>query len=595
MDPFSQQLVQLNQTIEFGHANRDSQATTLRAQNYTRGDMIVINETKSAENPEGPNMVIVGTAIDPSMHGAILSGLSQSAALIEQQMSATCPTGNCTFPSFNTLGVCQRCTDVTSRLEKVNGFGEVMSYLNELMDFKADPPFHDDDVTAYVLPNGHFLINVNGCPTRRQDLNGFCRYHGATTNSSHASYRAVQTLEMTAHSTPIPNATVSMQDLDTMIWSTSVIYIDEVQRDTLKSQWEDSGPHEEPSDQEWNYWPGNPITAKECALYYCVKSIETSIQGNILHEKSEQVRNAVRKPGSWTAPNRTMLEPFYAPENIPDHQRGLEYDPRYSAIAMTDLVIHDPQAPGEPEYALSYQSVYSISQILQRELQVDLFKNTGGLEMVKKAYPNASVLINGVKAASTLYPSTIGGLWDNSKENMTYRFMAVATSMTNDMRRTCNLANSNTTSNRITVQGHTDFDESNPPIWGMVGVAKVHYRIEWYWIVLHAVLVLFSIVFCGLTMFKSNLGFNVPAWKTHSLATLSQGPAVEKALSRAATTRDLEKIASKDSVQMHPDQKMLFNLAARDTAAGMDNISIRFEDGSSRTDRGGEVSPRHNG
>lgn len=596
VDPFSQQLVQLSQTVTYVSSAHGKEATTLRARNYTRGYVEQISDGISKIQVAGPVVVNMSASVDPSMHAAILSGLSQSSSLIGQQMTVTCPTGNCTFDAFSSLGVCHRCTDVTSRLEQVGAFGEALSYQLGQPDQEKDFVEYKDKGTGYVLPNGHFLANMNGCPTAApkgdtgQPFPEGCPYYDFGVNTTRTRGFTASLFEMTAYGTGNPNKTVTMQDLDNMIWSTSVIYMDEIQRNQLTSDWADSHPGEDPEDQEWNHWPGSPVVAKECALYYCVKSIKASLEGNALYETSEEVPGAVRKPRSWE-PTLGITTNKYAPENIPkDKVVGLEFDPMYAKIKMNDLVLHDPQAPDEEEFALSPGAVWSISSTFQKELSGRWTNETGAMEMVKKAKPDAKVLYNGSKRSWRISPPSLAGIWYNSHTDMNDRFDAIATSMTNDMRRTVTLGGDEHTLGRITVQNYTESDDKNPPVKGKVGVTEIHYRMEWYWIALHAVIMLAGITFCGLTMVKSDAGSNVPAWKSSSLAALSQGSAVEKTLSRARTMRDLEEMASKESIRMNLDQKISFNPMTETAAAGLGSTSLVSDDASSRTGRPSLVS-----
>lgn len=56
----------------------------------------------------GGNQIIL---LPPSMMGAIMSGLAQTNRYLEPQ----CGSGNCTYPSFVSLGVCSHCEDFTAR------------------------------------------------------------------------------------------------------------------------------------------------------------------------------------------------------------------------------------------------------------------------------------------------------------------------------------------------------------------------------------------------------------------------------------------------------------------------------------------------
>ncbi|RAL12401.1 DUF3176 domain-containing protein [Aspergillus homomorphus CBS 101889] len=58
----------------------------------------------------GMNKVPLSTA------GAIYTGLFQSAGPNSNAQSVTCSTGNCTFASYQSLGLCQRCANITDDL-----------------------------------------------------------------------------------------------------------------------------------------------------------------------------------------------------------------------------------------------------------------------------------------------------------------------------------------------------------------------------------------------------------------------------------------------------------------------------------------------
>ena len=114
------------------------------------------------------------------MHGAILNGLSRPLDSVQQQVTVKCPSGNCTFSSFETLDVCHRCADVSSNLEKDSVFGDVFKDFLGLSDrpridgIASGKGFHKDDASAYALPNGHFLMNPNGCYTTEKGIGLGC-------------------------------------------------------------------------------------------------------------------------------------------------------------------------------------------------------------------------------------------------------------------------------------------------------------------------------------------------------------------------------------------------------------------------------------
>lgn len=59
---------------------------------------------------------------DPEMQGALLNGIFGNV----DPISPVCPSGNCTWESFSTLGVCSACTNITASISqgKCDDFGQ---------------------------------------------------------------------------------------------------------------------------------------------------------------------------------------------------------------------------------------------------------------------------------------------------------------------------------------------------------------------------------------------------------------------------------------------------------------------------------------
>lgn len=81
----------------------------------------------------GPGM----NKVPLSTNGAIYSGLFQTEAPNSNNILASCPTGNCTFPKYQSLGFCSQCANITDSLHlKKTSLGMTMGTYN------------------YKLPNG---------------------------------------------------------------------------------------------------------------------------------------------------------------------------------------------------------------------------------------------------------------------------------------------------------------------------------------------------------------------------------------------------------------------------------------------------------
>lgn len=75
--------------------------------------------------------------------------------------------------------------------------------------------YAEKDGLAYVLPNGHFLMNLKGCSAP-------CTY-----NSPAIGIANPQAFYMSSFGTGDPAKTNRMQEINTLIWSMSTIYADE--------------------------------------------------------------------------------------------------------------------------------------------------------------------------------------------------------------------------------------------------------------------------------------------------------------------------------------------------------------------------------
>lgn len=135
-----------------------------------------------------------------------------------------------------------------------------------------------DNDTVFVLPNGHFLVITNGC---HLTVDGSCGFSPPIMTEE-----SLEELTMTSFGTGDPKKTNSMQDIDTFIWSMSIIHPD------MESMTNSSKPY-------YGYdRPDLPIRAAECAIYYCVKTIDSKIEGNIIHENVAEATDAVCDPDS---------------------------------------------------------------------------------------------------------------------------------------------------------------------------------------------------------------------------------------------------------------------------------------------------------
>lgn len=504
VDPFSQQLVQYRQGTEFIRRLNNSRAENAWAERYKRGTVLYENDD-TISRPHGI-AAKASAVVDLSMQGSILGGFSRSLQSIHQQADVRCPTGRCTWPSFKTLGVCHSCHNLTTDLKKVDGFGKVTGPL--LMGTDALPT---NDSSAFVLPNGHFLANVNGCH------GGITGMHSCTYSAPDISLTTITSPTMTSFGSGDPNKTNRMQELDTLIWATSMIYLDPIELRYTSAK-----------------WPDAPIRASECAIYYCAQSINSRVDGNAIYENATQDLQVKRDPNSWQ-PVFTPIDEKYVPENIPPGNKmsSLEWNERYSAMERKDLVLHNPENSSSPKYTLTESAVKSISSYFPSLLTTNLTGSPNVTAAISKKLGEHAVGYNGARmSSSTSEPPALGNIYELNEEfDFHGTFASLGTSMTNEIRRS------------------GDFERFvyDKPVYGDIGVGTTYYSVEWGWISLHAVLLCGGILFWNLTVRNSS---DCPPWKSSSLAVIKQGRATGQILEGSKTMTEMERAARDHKVSV---------------------------------------------
>lgn len=405
-----------------------------------------------------------------SMQSAILYGMDQPMENAIQQGSFNCPTGNCTWPPFESLAVCNRCTNVTARLESIVPSTEI-----------------PNSVTSFRLPNGLYLNNANGW-----------EYSTANTNVTGGEFPIDGGIMMTALGTPNAAETISAHDLDTIIWSMSMIRV---------------GP-----DGPTVAWPDLPLTAMECTLFYCVNSYQFEVSNGTLTVASEQITDARRAEDSWKADeayqnalNESILE-------------SIAFQPLSGVVSRTDLMLVSPASGSR--FNLSQIAIDSISYYYQSTFASSLCDFN--ISDSKKGLLNGYYL----NATEIQYePSIMQALFASQDLNAT--FTALAASM----------------SNAIRTGADETFDGIFQVVTGSKGDLTTFYRVVWPWISLHCFIVVTGVVFLLLTIRENKKhGLSVPMWKSSSLAVLNRGQKVAGILSGMQTVEQMEAMSKASQV-----------------------------------------------
>ncbi|OBT70759.1 hypothetical protein VF21_10279 [Pseudogymnoascus sp. 05NY08] len=274
----------------------------------------------------------------------------------------------------------------------------------------------------------------------------------------------------------------------------------------------------------------------ECPIYYCVKDVSSSMDGNQLLENITKATDAIKTPESWQrGPSDPSLGLGYFPPS--DELNSLEFNPRVSSHSVMSI-----SAYFQNMFLANYTDAYGPQMI--SDLGPDA---TDGLEAFRKLarLGIGAVGINdasffdpqGLKFPLEATPPALNNVWTLNTSNMTSTFYTLATSMTNEMRRndrdyTATLGQEGTMTQNGELQRWT-----------------VVYEIRWAWITLHG-MTLFGIIFLCVTVWNSSGADRVPPWKSSTLATIHRGYEIGSALEGLDTGQGMESAARKAYIKV---------------------------------------------
>jgi hypothetical protein len=275
------------------------------------------------------------------------------------------------------------------------------------------------------------------------------------------------------------------------------------------------------------------------------------MEANQLFENITEI-HTVQAPGSWQRTSDDSQK-----ENFPNFEPppgSLEFNSLYSLASYSDLVLNDPSANGAANgtYRVNDGSVKSISAYFQSLFMVDYSRDVpmpGVVAALEKLLHTGAVGVNGYifspppsgsPTSVEASPLAVRNLWTWNRHNVTRSFYALATSMTNEMRR-----NSAVDALGQDTEG-TETREGKLRTW------TVRYEIRWAWMVLHGITLLLGVVFLGITLWHSGTGGAepVPLWKSSTLATIRRGYQIGAALDGADTVQEMESMARKAYVRV---------------------------------------------
>ena len=193
------------------------------------------------------------------MQAAMRSGLASPNAKFKA--GARCPSTTCEWEKYRTLGVCNKCSDITSKLAQQTMFYNTSdAHAPQVLQLKGNDEalmLQTGPVHSHYLPNGLYI--------EREQANHL-------------------QLEMVISSTYNSSDTISFQDEPHLLWSIAAI-------------------------RSKNASDGH-FTAMECALSLCIQEVESkSINGSLKEESSKidvtVLQDSLQRPSDFNQTSET--------------------------------------------------------------------------------------------------------------------------------------------------------------------------------------------------------------------------------------------------------------------------------------------------
>ncbi|KAI1369714.1 hypothetical protein F5Y08DRAFT_291184 [Xylaria arbuscula] len=278
IEPLVQASITQDGILDKDFSNLASKTTITRATNYS---VASFNLTESDEDINGPGLELLITAYRGNS-----SSDSQTALPI-----FGCPTGNCTFGNFASIGVCSSCVDVSYKINSTLQYSTTKNKTSITAIYKL--PYPNSAGVISVLSDNPFGNDTDGGqgPAYVADVSAY------------------------------PERTWSFQETGNqttiVVWSTLQYAIDHAS--TLSN------------------WNTTAIRATECALSFCTKVYSASVAEGIL--KETLVASVThREPDSFQLYNTSTSVPAEIRNST-----GFEGDTQYARSDL-QLFITDDEA-----------------------------------------------------------------------------------------------------------------------------------------------------------------------------------------------------------------------------------------------------------
>ncbi|KAI1775143.1 hypothetical protein F4818DRAFT_417964 [Hypoxylon cercidicola] len=368
---------------------------------------------------------------DLGMLSSFNNGFYNSSNNVGRTTSFICPTANCTWPVFTSLAVCSACSDVTSHLQRSVKFGSNLGTISShIMTVEAD-------YMAHSLPRLN-LTNANGA----HRTNAGSAYMAATVITD-------------------PQLTISFNNLTTMITAVEVI--------KAVAGYE-SGEL---------LWDDTPVSATECALYFCTNAYRSVVEKGILKEDIM---------ASWAERDFSSYQDTQARPNFDLYEKWNNYS-LYTGegdFDRSDLQLFIPQEAIK-EYGMPDDAV----------LRFNVTEHTVGstTHLVNRQLLTASMAWPFWGDQSSDQTPTVQALYQST--NLSATFDHVAWTVSNWIR-----------------------DVSSAKQLGVGGEWVIHIHVEWPYMILPLLAMALGLFYCLWSMWDTRK-LHLQPWKTGMIATLT--------------------------------------------------------------------------
>lgn len=424
------------------------------------------------------------------MQSSILFGLSTNASAITQQVPTECSSGNCKWTEYLSLAMCSSCVDITDKISTFRNRSWPM-----LESWPNDNSIAELDImTTHFLPNGQTIGNL--------DIWDYDIDEGP--------------LEMTIKNTARPSESLTFKSTVNLIQAVSI----------LRANF---------SGNLFQNWTSVPVSASECALYFCVNAYHSEIKNGTLVEQWKEVPST-RDPASYQI-LAGELNVINAPVTGPTN-----WAPNASADALFEWKNWFPrsdiqlQLPPQPILTNNITTV-NISQAAVDSISVyliDIFSNGTSSWFDKFGCTGAARASRNITNPNRYEPPSMQALASTPSLNTT--FFNLAASISANMR------------------GSSD---NQLKATGQLGTYETFIKVRWYWIALPCVCICLGTVFLLVVIWETKKG-SLPIWKGSIFAVLTHGleDVAMRSMEHEALISQIEKSAKEMPVTLREKFKL---------------------------------------